>query len=59
MLRKGAAYGALDLDPVCRMTVGGGSEVGSLQYGGRVYRFCSLECAAQFSAHPGMFADDG
>lgn len=59
VLRKGAVYGALDLDPVCRMTVGDGSEVGSLRHAGRVYRFCSLECAAQFSAHPGKFADDG
>lgn len=59
VVRKGATYGALELDPVCRMTVGSGGEVGSLKHRGRVYRFCSLECAAQFSLDPRKFAVDG
>lgn len=45
------------LDPVCRMTVDPSRATGELKYDGRTYLFCSLECAAAFSADPKSFTD--
>ena len=47
---------ARHLDPVCRMLVDESQEAGSLRYGGTLYRFCSLECAARFSLNPDAYA---
>ncbi len=45
------------VDPVCRMRVAAGTASGRLEYGGRVYWFCSLDCAARFTSEPGAFAE--
>jgi adenylate cyclase len=47
---------ARHLDPVCHMLVAEGRESGSLKHGGRLYRFCSLECAGLFLRDPDAYA---
>jgi adenylate cyclase len=46
---------ARHLDPVCRMLVAEGREAGSLRHAGRLYRFCSLECAGLFLRDPAAY----
>jgi adenylate cyclase len=46
---------ARHLDPVCRMLVAEGRESGSLRHAGRLYRFCSLECAGLFLRDPAAY----
>lgn len=55
--RRGAHRGPRDIDPVCRMTIVEGDEVGTLVYEGTVFHFCSLVCAQRFSAEPKRYAD--
>jgi adenylate cyclase len=43
-------------DPVCHMHVQAESAVAQLQYDGRMYHFCSFECAKAFSDHPDHYA---
>lgn len=43
------------VDPVCRMYFTHGEFVGQLQFEGRDFWFCSLECAAAFAASPQHF----
>jgi adenylate cyclase len=47
---------ARHLDPVCRMLVAEGREAGSLRHAGKLYRFCSLECAGLFLRDPDAYA---
>jgi len=47
---------ARHLDPVCRMLVADGREAGSLRHAGKLYRFCSLECAGLFLRDPAAYA---
>lgn len=47
---------ARHVDPVCRMLVAEGREAGSFRHGGRLYRFCSLECAGRFLRDPDAYA---
>ena len=46
---------ARHVDPVCRMLVAEGREAGSLRHAGRLYRFCSLECAGLFLRDPAAY----
>ncbi|GIK83224.1 MAG: hypothetical protein BroJett024_43290 [Alphaproteobacteria bacterium] len=55
--RKGACSGAATIDPVCRMRIADHEWVGSLSFEGRVFRFCSMECASRFAADPKRYAD--
>ena len=47
---------ARHLDPVCRMLIAEGRESGSLRHAGKLYRFCSLECAGLFLRDPDAYA---
>ncbi len=47
----------LPADPVCGMEIDPGKAVGSEDYGGRKYYFCSVGCRAKFRAHPEQYAD--
>ncbi len=47
---------ARHLDPVCRMLVDENQEAGSLWHDGKLYRFCSLECAGRFARDPDVYA---
>ena len=46
-----------DVDPVCRMVVGEGREVGTLHHNGADYRFCSLGCIGLFAEAPDAYVD--
>ncbi|HYK87895.1 MAG TPA: YHS domain-containing protein [Acidobacteriota bacterium] len=43
------------VDPVCGMEVDAESTVGSSEYGGRTYYFCSEDCKEAFDAVPGQY----
>lgn len=45
------------IDPVCRMAVDPDRAAGTLSHGGRVFHFCSLECAGRFAASPDSFIE--
>lgn len=45
----------LAIDPVCRMRVGMENAPARLMFGGRVYYFCSFECARTFTERPGDY----
>jgi adenylate cyclase len=47
------------IDPVCRMAIDPGQAVGSLDFRGVTYYFCSLECAQAFSESPEKYARTG
>ena len=44
------------VDPVCRMHINHGKSAGQLQFEGRDFWFCSLDCAAAFASSPKQFA---
>ncbi len=46
----------MDVDPVCRMVVDPGRAAGILEHRGRLYRFCSLDCAGRFATDPDRYA---
>jgi len=46
----------LPIDPVCRMAVDPGREVGTLIHEGTEYHFCSLRCAESFARSPEIYA---
>ena len=46
----------LPVDPVCRMAVDPEHAAGSLRHDGRLFHFCSLDCAGDFAAEPGRYA---
>jgi adenylate cyclase len=43
------------IDPVCRMLVAEGREVGTLRHADELYCFCSLDCARQFLRDPDAY----
>lgn len=45
----------LPIDPVCRMAVDPEHCAGELEHEGRVFHFCSLECAGKFAAAPDRY----
>lgn len=53
---EGAHTGSITIDPVCRMRIADEEWIGSLTFEGRVYRFCSMECAHRFAADPKRYA---
>jgi len=56
-LRLDDAESGIDVvDPVCRMRVEYERAAGRLQYEGREYSFCSLECASRFADSPSTYA---
>jgi adenylate cyclase len=44
------------VDPVCRMVVEPGREVGVVRHGGTDFRFCSLGCVQRFAESPDVYA---
>lgn len=44
------------IDPVCRMQVRPPTASARLPFGGRIYYFCSFECARAFAEHPDNYA---
>jgi class 3 adenylate cyclase/YHS domain-containing protein len=53
---SGTASAEMDVDPVCHMVVDPGRAAGVLEYRGRAYRFCSLECAGSFARDPERYS---
>lgn len=49
----------LPTDPVCRMRLSDSEGVGSINFAGRTYHFCSLECTRKFAADPGAYVAEG
>jgi P-type Cu+ transporter len=45
------------LDPVCGMTIAPADAVGTAEYKGEIYHFCSESCLEQFRADPARFVD--
>ena len=45
------------IDPVCRMRIRPEGAAGHLRFGDRDFWFCSLQCAAEFAAHPEAHSD--
>jgi adenylate cyclase len=45
----------LPIDPVCRMAIDPEHCAGELEHEGRVFHFCSLECAGKFAASPDRY----
>jgi Cu+-exporting ATPase len=45
------------LDPVCGMTIDPADAVGTADYSGQTYYFCSDSCLTQFRADPALFVD--
>jgi len=43
------------IDPVCRMLVAEGREVGTLRHGDKRYCFCSLDCVGRFLRDPDAY----
>lgn len=43
-------------DPVCGMVIDDKSAVGSSQYQGQTYYFCSTDCKSEFDAAPSDYA---
>ncbi len=56
--RRGAHIGKVTVDPVCRMRIADQEWIGSLSFEGRIFRFCSTDCAGRFAADPKRYADD-
>jgi adenylate cyclase len=55
-VREGTAHGhSLPIDPVCRMAVDPDRAVARVTHEGADYHFCSLDCAARFTADPERF----
>lgn len=42
-------------DPVCKMTIEEEDAVGTSDYQGKTYYFCSEECLEEFEANPGDY----
>jgi adenylate cyclase len=53
--REGVEPAHRHLDPVCRMVVAEGREVGTVRHGGADYRFCSLRCIRLFADAPDAY----
>lgn len=46
-------------DPVCQMRLSDAEGAGSVQFAGRVFHFCSLQCIARFAADPDRYVSPG
>jgi len=46
----------MEKDVVCGMQVDPAMAVGSSEYQGKTYYFCSKSCKTKFDANPGQFA---
>lgn len=46
-------------DPVCGMMIEPSDAVGSSQYEGKTYYFCSEDCKVEFDANPEDYAENG
>ena len=46
----------MERDPVCGMELKPGQEAASLNYRGRGYHFCSVECRQAFEQDPKRYA---
>jgi len=44
-------------DPICAMTIEESDAVGSSEYQGKTYYFCSMDCKEEFDSNPGDYAD--
>lgn len=44
-------------DPVCGMIIEDGDAVGTSDYEGKRYYFCSNDCKKEFDENPGDYAD--
>ena len=55
--RRGSSIGNVTIDPVCRMRIADHEWIGSLSFEGRIFRFCSMDCARRFAADPQRYAD--
>lgn len=53
---KSSSDGILPIDPVCKMAVDPSRCVGSIEYKGIEYNFCSNACRERFSSNPDSFA---
>ncbi len=44
-------------DPVCGMTIEESDAVGTSEFGGKAYYFCSNDCKEEFDSNPEDYAD--
>jgi len=44
-------------DPICAMVIEESDAVGSSEYNGTTYYFCSMDCKEEFDENPGDYAD--
>lgn len=44
-------------DPVCGMVIESQDAVGTAEYEGKTYYFCSQDCKAEFQSNPEDYAD--
>jgi class 3 adenylate cyclase len=58
-VRKGRQERGLPIDPVCRMAVDPDHAAGQLRHEGKLFFFCSLDCARQFAADPDRYVPAG
>jgi class 3 adenylate cyclase/YHS domain-containing protein len=54
-MREGRRDSELPIDPVCRMAVDVDQAAGQLRHQGKLFFFCSLDCARQFAADPNHY----
>jgi YHS domain-containing protein len=57
--KRAAAHGevsTMERDPVCGMELKPGQEEASLNYQGKGYHFCSVECRHDFEQDPKQYA---
>jgi YHS domain-containing protein len=47
------------IDPVCGMVIKEGTAKGSLEYKGKIYYFCSIECLEEFKKNPEKHLKEG
>lgn len=46
-------------DPICGMTIEQSDAVGTSDYEGKRYYFCSEDCKVEFDENPEDYADEG
>jgi len=44
-------------DPVCGMTIDPAKAKGKVEYKGKTYHFCSVDCKTKFEKDPAKYAD--
>jgi adenylate cyclase len=55
VIRQGGEDSGLPVDPVCRMAVDPDHAAGRLRHEGKLFSFCSLDCARRFAADPDRY----